>query len=198
MRGYVLTFPGDQGPAVFVLGRELGFWPTGRTWWFGWNEREISLPAPLKEAASVFDARWETARVFAAAAELRFQQHGRERLTLLLLEEEARRRLPPELVQSATHKFPFFAQEGRRLLAGVRLSLPGSEIRGRVEFPRPLDYGMGGDKLDHALGVRVYLYRGEDGALRLVRYAEITVVTGEDRRRAPWLAKPFVTEMATI
>lgn len=190
MRGYVLTFKEEKGPEVFAACERLGFWPAGATWWFAWNELEIRLPAPLVDPVSVLDARWDAARVFAATAELRWERQGRERVVRLLVEGGARRRLPDGLVQAAT-ELPFAAEEGRRLLAGGRLNLPDGAVRGRVGFPCPLDYGVDGGDLDCFLAARVYLYRGKDGALQLVRYADLVTVADDRRTRDFWQVRPF-------
>ncbi len=89
MKGYVLSFKGERGQEVFAAGERLGFWPAGATWWFAWNELEIHLPALLVDPGSAFDARWDAARIFAGAAELRWERQGRERVARLLIEDEA-------------------------------------------------------------------------------------------------------------
>ncbi|MGB9886318.1 MAG: hypothetical protein ACPLRW_04895 [Moorellales bacterium] len=191
MRGYALVFAEENGPSIFGLGRDLGFWREGATWWFAWNEREICLPALLDNVASVFDAPWDVARVFSDLAEIRLQRHGRERLAVLLLEEETRDRLPAEAAKSAIREAPFLAEVGHRLLAGTRLQLFGKEVRGRVEFPRPLDYGVREHALEHFLGVTVYNYYDENRALKLVRYAKVVPLVPQDRMRPPWQVLPY-------
>lgn len=190
MKGYVLSFKGERGPEVFAACGRLGFWPAGKTWWFAWHELEIRLPALLVDPESVFDARWDAARIFAGAAELRWERQGRERVVRLLVEDEARRRLPDGLVQAAT-ELSFTAEEGRRLLVSGRLNLPGGTFWGRVEFPRALDYGVDGGDLGCCLAARVYLYRSEDGALRLVRYADLVTVADDRRTHDSWRVRPF-------
>ncbi len=189
MKGYVLTFDGERAWEVFAVCENLGFWPVGATWWFAWNELEIGLPAPLADPTPFFEDRWDVARVFSATAELRLERWGRRRALRVLLEDAARARLPAALVSSAAEE-SFAAEKGLRLLAGARLRLPGGPARGRVEFPRPLEYGVADDP-DQPLAVAVYLYRDGEGSLRLVRYAELVRVPKDRRDADPWRARPF-------
>jgi hypothetical protein len=189
MKGYVLTFAGERAREVFAACADLGFWPQGATWWFAWNELEISLPAPLADAAPFFEDRWDVARVFSAAAELRLELWGRRRIVRLLVEDGSRGLLPAGLVSRAAEE-SFVAEKGLRLLAGARLRLPGGPARGRVEFPRPLGYGVADDP-DHPLAVVAYVYRDGEGGVRLVRYAELLRVPKDRRDADPWRARPF-------
>lgn len=192
MKGYVLTFGEERAREVFAVCENLGFWPVGATWWFAWNELEIALPAPLTDRALAFDDRWDVARVFAAAAELRLERWGRRRIVRLLVEEAAHHRLPEELRRSAeAEEEPFTVERGLRLLAGVRLELPDGPARGRVEFPRPLHYGGEGGDPDQPLAVAVYLYRDGEGSLRLVRYAELVRVPKDRRTVDIWRVRPY-------
>jgi len=190
MKGYVLTFDGKSGPDVFAACEQLGFWPAGATWWFGWNELEIRLPAPLEEPASALDARWTVVRIFSGAAELRRERQGRGLALRLLLEDEARQKLPEDLTPAKEASFSS-VEQGYRLLVGGCLLLPTGSVRGRVDLPRPLDYGVGSENLDCSLAARVYLYRAEDGVVRLVRYADLITVAEESRRHHPWRVRPF-------
>ncbi|ACA60295.1 hypothetical protein [Candidatus Desulforudis audaxviator] len=189
MTGYVLTFREnlDNGSDAVEMVRGVfaatgarldeGFWAPGATWWYAWNELEIQLPTVCATAADLdagrlFNPRWVVVRVFAPPAELRWERQGRGRVVCLLLEDNARRRLPPTLVAGAVHKETYLATPGRRLWSGRRLDLPGGSRRGRVEFPRPLDYGVEDHDYSKPLAARVYLYQDEDGLVQLVRYAE--------------------------
>jgi hypothetical protein len=191
MKGYVLTFDGERAREVFAVCENLGFWPVGATWWFAWNELEIALSAPLTDPTPFFEDRWDVARVFAAEAELRLERWGRRRIVRLLVEEAAHHRLPEELRRSAeAEEKPFAVERGLRLLAGARLELPGGPTRGRVEYPRPLEYGVADDP-DHPLVVAAYLYRDQEGGLRLVRYAELVRVPKDRRTVDIWRVRPY-------
>ena len=191
-RGYIFEWADTNLPplaeALNAL-REERWLPEDETWWCAWNELEISLPAPLADPAPFFEDRWDVARVFSAAAELRLERWGRRRALWLLVEDGSRGLLPAGLVSRAAEE-SFVAEKGLRLLAGARLRLPGGPARGRVEFPRPLGYGVADDP-DHPLAVAAYVYRDGEGGVRLVRYAELLRVPKDRRDADPWRARPF-------
>lgn len=141
--------------------------------WFGWNELDIRLPRRFESDA--LDPRWDVARIFAPAAELRAQRVGRTRLVLLLTENAA-------LVNQLRQQFEvvveeFRAQESHRVLAGQRPRQPigaNPDALIEVQFPRPLDYQDLVAQRGEALVAAVQCYYDSEYRLRDVRYCSIT------------------------
>jgi hypothetical protein len=143
--------------------------------WFGWNELDIRLPRRLTDEADALDPRWDVARIFTPAAELRAQRVGRTRLVLLLTESAA-------LVEQLKQQFggeaaKFRAQVSHRVLAGQRPRQPigaNPDALIEVQFPRPLDYQDLTAQRGTALVADVQCYYDSVYRLRDVRYCSIT------------------------
>lgn len=143
--------------------------------WFGWNELDIRLPRCLTDETDALDPRWDVARIFTPAAELRAQRVGRTRLVLLLTESAA-------LVEQLKQQFEievaeFRVQASWRVLAGQRPRKPigaNPDALIEVQFPRPLNYQGLIALHGQALVAKVQCYYDSAYRLRDVRYCSIT------------------------
>ena len=166
MKGYVLKI---DGLTPLELGQALeraGAFPEAERWYFCWSETDIVLPSICEDFGKLFSQKWDTLRIFSAFVELRWEKCGENHILLVLCEDEGRRMLGEEV--GITNE-PYTVEKGKRILAGKEMKTAGKRVRGKVSYPRVLNYGID-DHPKKVLMVEINYYLDSQQMRRFVRY----------------------------
>lgn len=156
MKGYVLTVESLQPLEIAQDLERTGILPEGKRWYFCWSETDIVLPSICEDFNKLFSQKWDTLRIFSEFVELRWEKYGENSNLLILCEDEGYRMLKDivEIMNEAC----FTVEKGKRILAGKEMKLDGKKVRGKVSYPRVLNYGIDDDpKIVLLAAVNYYL-----------------------------------------
>lgn len=161
---------------------DRGYVKKEETFWYGWNDLEISLPGVLLDD-KFMDEDWDWVSVFTPELELRRMRCGIGRVLSLLTEKEDIKSIAARWMADqglAPEASSYTAGEGKRLLSGGRIEVALGrgekakirEIRGEMRYPRELTYNIACEN-DKILSARVFLYKDAEMRLAEVRYASV-------------------------
>lgn len=168
MKGHVLKIDGLTPLEMAKALERVGAFQ-GERWYFCWSETDIVLPSICVDFDKLFSQKWETLRIFSEFAELRWENCGEGHILLVLCEDEGRRMLGEEVGIGITNEKCFTVEKGKRILAGKEMKTSGKRVRGKVSYPRVLNYGID-DHPKKVLMADVNYYLNSQQMRRFVRY----------------------------
>jgi len=167
VKGYVVKI---DGLTPLELGQALeraGAFPEDQHWYFCWSETDIVLPSLCVGFDNLFLQEWDTLRIFSEFTELRWEKCGEEHILLVLCEDKGRGMLGDGV--GISDEQCFTVEKGRRILAGKEMKISGKMVRGKVSYPRVLNYGIDDDP-KKVLMADINYYLDSQHMRRFVRY----------------------------
>ncbi|MDR9755836.1 MAG: hypothetical protein WAO30_03530 [Thermacetogeniaceae bacterium] len=185
MNGFVLKIDGLTPLELGQALKRAGAFPEDEHWYFCWSETDIVLPSLCVDFNEIFAQEWDVLRIFSKFAELRWEKRGKEHILLVLCEDEWRNMLGDEI--KITHEESFTVEVGKRILAGKEMKSAGKTVRGKVSYPRQLDYGIDDDP-KKVLVADINYYLDSQLMRRFVRYKRLSF---SDQKTLIKETKPF-------